>query len=54
MKKITFILSMLFALITTAQDGPEIWMSYELMPKKGMEDKFVQAAAKKMKKLQKQ
>ena len=50
MKKITFILSMLFALITTAQDGPEIWMSYELMPKKGMEDKFVQAAAKKMKK----
>ena len=50
MKKITFILSMLFALITTAQDGPEIWMSYELMPKKGMEDKFVQAAEKKMKK----
>ena len=41
---------MLFTLIISAQNGPEIWMSYELKPKKGMEDKFIQAAAKKMKK----
>jgi hypothetical protein len=50
MKKITLIISMLFTLIISAQNGPEIWMSYELKPKKGMEDKFIQAAAKKMKK----
>jgi len=50
MKKITLIISMFFSLIISAQNGPEIWMSYELKPKKGMEDKSIQAAAKKMKK----
>ena len=50
MKKFTIIVSMLFVLTTTAQNSPEIWMSYELKPKKGMVEKFEQAAAKKMKK----
>mgnify|MGYP003336589199 CR=1 FL=1 len=50
MKKVTIIVSMLFVLTTTAQNSPEIWMSYELKPKKGMVEKFEQAAAKKMKK----
>ena len=50
MKKITIILSMLFALTITAQNSPEIWMTYELKVKKGMEDKFEDAVAKKMKK----
>jgi hypothetical protein len=50
MKKITIIVSMLFVLTTTAQNTPEIWMSYELKPKKGMVEKFEQAATKKMKK----
>ena len=50
MKKVTIIVSMLFVLTTTAQNSPEIWMSYELKPKKGMVEKFEQAASKKMKK----
>ena len=50
MKKVIIIVSMLFVLTTTAQNSPEIWMSYELKPKKGMVEKFEQAAAKKMKK----
>jgi hypothetical protein len=50
MKKVTIIVSMLFALTITAQNSTEIWMSYELKPKKGMIEKFEQAAEKKMKK----
>ena len=41
---------MLFTLSTIAQDGTEIWMSYELKAKDGMSQKFEAAAAKKTKK----
>tara|TARA_B110000003_G_scaffold122228_1_gene124623 strand:- start:483 stop:944 length:462 start_codon:yes stop_codon:yes gene_type:complete len=49
-KLLLFTFSILFTLSSFAQDGPEIWMTYELKAKKGMEEKFEQAAAKKMKK----
>ena len=49
-KLLVFAFSFLFTLSSFAQDSPEIWMTYELKAKKGMEEKFEQAAAKKMKK----
>mgnify|MGYP000209072024 FL=1 len=50
-KLILFTISMLFAFTISAQENsPEIWMSYELKVKKGMSEKFEQAAAKKTKK----
>ena len=42
--------SVFFALSAFGQDNTEIWMSYELKVKKGMQEKFEQAVAKKMKK----
>lgn len=49
-KSILFVFTMLFTIILSAQDGPEIWMTYELKVKKGMNEEFEAAAAKKMKK----
>ena len=37
-------------MMVQAQEGPEIWMSYDLMPKKGMVKQFEAAVAKKNKK----
>ena len=51
MKKfLLFTISLLFTFSLSSQESPEIWMSYELKAKKGMTEKFEQAAAKKMKK----
>ena len=52
MKKfLLFTISLLFTFSLSSQESPEIWMSYELKAKKGMTEKFEQAAAKKMKNL---
>mgnify|MGYP000307699080 CR=1 FL=1 len=50
-KLLVFAFSFLFTLSSFAQDSPEIWMTYELKAKKGMEEKFEQAAAKKQAKI---
>ena len=50
MKNLIYSMIMLFTLSTIAQDGAEIWMSYELKAKDGMSQKFEAAAAKKTKK----
>ena len=50
MKNLIYSMIMLFTLSTIAQDGTEIWMSYELKAKDGMSQKFEAAAAKKTQK----
>jgi len=52
MKKfLLFTISLLFTFSLSSQESPEIWMSYELKAKKGMTEKFEQAAAKKNEKI---
>ena len=46
----TIIAIIAFNMMVQAQEGPEIWMTYDLMPKKGMTEQFEAAAAKKNKK----
>ena len=46
----TIIAIIALQMMAQAQEGPEIWMSYDLMPKKGMTEQFEAAAAKKTKK----
>ena len=52
MKKTISIILAIIALnmMAQAQESPEIWMSYDLMPKKGMVKQFEAAAEKKNKK----
>ena len=45
MKNLIYSMKMLFTLSTIAQDGTEIWMSYELKAKAGMSQKFEAAEA---------
>ena len=50
-KTISMIIAIIaFNMMIQAQEGPEIWMSYDLMPKKGMVKQFEAAAEKKNKK----
>ena len=50
MRNLIFSMTILFSLSLIAQDGTEIWMSYELKAKDGMSEQFEAAAAKKTKK----
>ncbi len=52
MKK-TILSIIYFVAICFSLQGQELWMSYELMPKKGMADQFEAAAAKKTQKFNK-